>query len=58
MIFGRILNTKIEDVKNLDTSDLLVIVRAFEDGQKNDFNKNIFPAVVDELYNRGIMCIW
>lgn len=59
MIFGKLLNTKIEEVNNLDTGDLLAIVRAFEDGQgKNFVNKDIFSVIVNELSNRGIVCIW
>ncbi|MFZ3132676.1 MAG: hypothetical protein WA125_16645 [Desulfosporosinus sp.] len=58
MIFGRILNTKLEDVNNLSTGDLLTIIRAFEDGQGKDFVDGIFPAVVDELANRHVICVW
>lgn len=58
MILGAILNTKPEDVSGLSTGDLLTIVRAFEDGQEKDFVDGVFQAVVDELMNRNIMCIW
>lgn len=58
IIFGRILNTKPEDVNDLSTEDLLTIIRAFEDGQEKDFAEGVFSAVVDELRKRNIMCLW
>lgn len=58
MILGAILNTKPEDVSGFSTGDLLTIVRAFEVGQEKDFVEGVRQAVIAELMNRNIMCIW
>jgi len=55
MIFGWICINP-EQVCDLETGDLLSIVRAVEDGQ--DWDKDVFSSVIEELDDRGLYCGW
>lgn len=55
MIFGMLANTKVDEIKDLSTGDLLTIVRNYEDGQ--EFEKDVIQRVYGELADRNIYCI-
>jgi hypothetical protein len=56
MIFGKLANTSVDEVHDLSTSDLLALVRNYEDGQ--EFNPEIMQRVYEELADRHLYCLY
>lgn len=48
---------KIEKLKKYPTKDLLTLVRNFEESP-DEFEPYIVKAILDCLYDKGIMCMW